>query len=99
MCKGEVAEPLRPHKLGQLPTSWGAFFRGRSPRESLPCQREVDAVGGRRDSDGLRLARRHTRGRAGIPPPRFARHLPLTREALLYYLTITTPPKKEEVNT
>ena len=36
---------------------------------------------GRRDSDGPRRVAHHTRKRPGIPPPRCARHLPLTREA------------------
>ena len=27
-CKGQRAVPLRPRKLGQLPTAWGAFCAG-----------------------------------------------------------------------
>ena len=36
-------KPLRPRKLGQLPTAWGAFLRGRSPREKPPLTGEVAA--------------------------------------------------------
>ena len=32
------AKPLRPRKLGQLPTAWGALLRGLRPRESLSTQ-------------------------------------------------------------
>ena len=35
---GKVPKPLRPRRLGQLPTAWGAFLRGLCPRESLPSQ-------------------------------------------------------------
>ena len=51
------------------------------PAESLPCQREVDAEGGRRDSDGPCPARRPpAAGRESLRLA-YARHLPLTREA------------------
>ena len=33
------SKPLRPRKLGQLPTAWGAFLRGRSPRGKPPLSK------------------------------------------------------------
>ena len=38
------SKPLRPRKLGQLPTAWGAFCAGEARAESLPCQREVPSA-------------------------------------------------------
>ena len=38
---GKAAKPLRPRRLGQLPTAWGASLRGLCPRESLPTCGEV----------------------------------------------------------
>ena len=35
---GGVAKPLRPRKLGQLPTAWGAFCAGKARERSLPSQ-------------------------------------------------------------
>ena len=31
-----MAEPLRPRKLGQLPTSWGAFLAGKARAKASP---------------------------------------------------------------
>ena len=38
------SKPLRPRKLGQLPTAWGAFCAGEAREKSLPCQREVPSA-------------------------------------------------------
>ena len=38
------SKPLRPRRLGQLPTAWGAFYAGKAREESLPCQREVPSA-------------------------------------------------------
>ena len=35
---GGAAKPLRPRKLGQLPTAWGAFCAGKARERSLPSQ-------------------------------------------------------------
>ena len=64
-------------RIGGVCLPEGGFLTHRS----LPCQREVDAEGGRRDSDGRCLIVCYACSRARIPPPRYARHLPLTREA------------------
>ena len=32
------SKPLRPRRLGQLPTAWGAFCAGGAREESLPSQ-------------------------------------------------------------
>ena len=55
LCSGRVVDrewvatqgpskPLRPRKLGQLPTAWGAFCAGEARERSLPCQREVPSA-------------------------------------------------------
>ena len=46
-AKGEAPQPRR---LGQLPTSWGVFLRGQSPRESLLLCGEVTSAA---KSEGL----------------------------------------------
>ena len=33
---GSMAKPLRPRKLGQLPTSWGAFLAGKARAKASP---------------------------------------------------------------
>ena len=58
------------HHPGNRTTYPGHAAGHRPADKCLPCQREVDAAGGRRDSDGLCPVRCHTRRRAGIPPPR-----------------------------
>ena len=54
------------HHPGSRTTYPGHAAGHRPAAKSLPCQREVDAAGGRRDSDGPCQAARHTRERPGI---------------------------------
>lgn len=81
-ANGEVAEPLRPRKLGQFPTSWGAFFRGLRPRKSLPLQGRWASVSDAR------------RGSAASPLPRTFQHNGATSLSTALYIVPINPVRQ-----